>query len=119
LTGFLKKFRIAKYSRRLLQIVLFMDQIGAVKDQLDELIDGLQDVGAHVLKLNTGKIQAITREQLRSEDKRAVIRDEMEKASEKPGGWYEFRKQWLFPVVMMVISALVSAGLTYIVVSAP
>ena len=60
--------------------------------------------------MDTDKVKLMVRE---------AIEDDKEKNKEAPGSWAEFRKTWLFPVVMMVVSALISAGLTYIVVAAP
>lgn len=85
--------------------------VARLEDRLDEIPRMIEEkVRSAILnmslELNTTKIRAITQE-------------EIERAGEKPGGWQEFRKTWLFPVVLMVVSALISAGLTYIVVAAP
>ena len=49
----------------------------------------------------------------------SITQEEIDKYNEKPGQWQEFRKTWLIPVAMMIISALVGAGLTYIIVFKP
>lgn len=72
-------------------------QVGAAIEKLNHDLSG---------KINTHRMRAITREEIQAYNKET-----------EAGSWPEFRRTWLFPIVMMVISALMSAGLTYLIIS--
>jgi len=79
-----------------------------VEEKIDAIQLGIQDIRRGMLDSRT--VRAITKEEIQKYKKETL---------EEPGSWMEFRKTWLFPTMMMVISALISAGLTYIVVAGP
>lgn len=73
--------------------------VGRLEDQLDAMPRMIEDAVRAAMtqmsiNLNTAKIRAITQE-------------EIKKALDAPGGWSEFRRSWLFPVVLGIITTVV------------
>ncbi|MCI0551277.1 MAG: hypothetical protein L0287_10000 [Anaerolineae bacterium] len=68
-------------------------KLSAIPQQIE---DRVKTAVANVtLSINTGKMRAISQE-------------EIKRAMESPGGWYEFRKSWLFPAMLIILSSLIS-----------
>ena len=70
--------------------------------KLEELIEKMQDTADFALRMNTGKF-------------RAIVIDEIKKSQEAPGGWMEFRSEWLFPIVLGIIMSAVGAYIGHLI----
>ena len=89
------------------QVAELKNRIGDVNGKLDFLLDQIKDSADFALRMNTGKFRTIAREEIQAQ---------LKAASEAPGTWGEFRTRILFPAVMIILSTLLGAWLSQIMI---
>lgn len=77
-------------------------EIGALSETLGSVHEGVQSLQKNTIDSKT--VRAITQEEIRKYNKEVL---------DAPGTWGEFRKSFMFPVILMVLSSFVTAALTY------
>lgn len=84
------------------QVAELKTKVGDMSGKLDNLLDQLKDSADFALRMNTGKFRTIAREEIRAE---------LKEAAGAPGGWAEFRKSFLFPTIMIIVSVVIGGWL--------
>jgi hypothetical protein len=92
--------------------------LNSIVRRMDSVLSELNDSIESGIKQHVSS--AIENLELRLQNKinssklRAITQDEIDKYNEKPGGWQEFRRTWLFPLILIVISTIVGGWISHV-----
>jgi chromosome segregation ATPase len=89
------------------------------EEKLDALNEFIEKTVKEQIEAAIKLLELRVESQVNTEKFRAITQKEIDAYSERPGSWLEFRKTWIFPIGIMIISSLISAALTYIVIAGP